>query len=210
MTVSFVAAASVEATSLTMPSHQAGDLLVMYAFNNTGTTLPTVPSGWTLITSRSANSKGGVVCVKQAASISEVSGTWTNASFLACAAYRDDIYMLAIGNFSQTGTAGATNPTWGTIQTRAGGSWVIGIVGLSLNTEIGETPPTGMTNRTNTAGASSGEVSIHDTNAATTWSSQSITTAALTYQTFTLEILSTLKPKGVPSIGRGSMVRGAA
>jgi hypothetical protein len=67
---------------VTMPTHAAGTLLVAYAFRDGSTTPPTVPLGWTTIDSRGSSSCSEVLAYKLAASESEVSGTWTNATGL--------------------------------------------------------------------------------------------------------------------------------
>lgn len=88
MAISRVGSASAAATTLTLPAHAAGDLLIMEVFRDGSTTSPTVPSGWTLKKSQTTTSTFGAVYEKWAISSGETSGTWTSASALACKVYR--------------------------------------------------------------------------------------------------------------------------
>ena len=54
MTVSYVGGATAEADSVTLPWHQAGDLIVILALNGGSTTFPTPPSGWLMHSSRAS------------------------------------------------------------------------------------------------------------------------------------------------------------
>ena len=100
-----------EAASVTIPSHQVGDLIIVWAWIESATN-PTIPAGWTTIT----NTTDGTTCSismgwKIATSSSETSGTWTNATSTGAAVYRGAASVSA--NFS-TGTTGATQ-TWNAV-----------------------------------------------------------------------------------------------
>lgn len=75
---------SAEAATVTIPSgHQAGDLLIIFAFRDGSATNPTIPAGWTNITNTLDTTSGSAsVGWKIAALSSETSGTWTNATGL--------------------------------------------------------------------------------------------------------------------------------
>lgn len=173
MPISRVGAASAEATSITIPAHQAGDLIICAAFRDGSTTNPTIPTGvnWTTIT----NSLDGTSCsvsaaYKRARNSSETSGTWTNASGLAVVVYRGvATNKTPIGSFA--GTSGTTNtvtyptnsPGANSLNTCRATSWLISFAfHRSTNTTI-ETAPAGMTNITNTAGTTA-EYAAHDSN----------------------------------------------
>ena len=104
-TVSYISGAAAASTTVAMSSHQAGDLIVCYAFRTGSTTLPTIPAGWTTISSQTLASPAtcAVAAYKIATSSSETTGTWTSAAGVAVNVFR---------------TTGAWNPrpgiTWGT------------------------------------------------------------------------------------------------
>ena len=75
------------ATSVTLPTHQAGDLIVVAAVRYGNTTVPSLPAGYTSLLT-SATTHGRRLGYKIAASSSETSGTWTNASTVVAAVYR--------------------------------------------------------------------------------------------------------------------------
>lgn len=206
MTVSFVGSASAEATSLTLPAHQRGDLLVMFAWNGASLTAPTVPSGWHIaysFTNATGANRGGVVAYKNAASASEASGTWTNAQLLGCVVYRDDTNYLTVG-----GVNGQVNFNSTTIQhvilqvntqsasltkLRAASSYILRMAACTSNSSDIETPPSLYTNRVAIAGASANELVIHESN--TSLASQGATNQTINQtvvaSTVTVEILDT-------------------
>lgn len=147
-----------EAATVTIPMHQVGDLIIVWAWRDGSTTNPTIPGGWTTITSTT----DGTTCSismgwKIATSSGETSGTWTNATSTAAAVFRGAGSVSA--NFS-TATTGATQ-TWNAVTLTGKKSWLIGFVGhRSTNTTTLTTPPTGMTNLASTLGASS-DVAVH-------------------------------------------------
>jgi hypothetical protein len=108
MAISVEASASAASDSLTLPSHQAGDLLVMLAARTTRGTL-TTPSGWRRFGGRSGGFGHNSLSAKRAASSSETSGTWSNAEGLICAVLRDsDSYAVEMGSSYMTGYTGSS------------------------------------------------------------------------------------------------------
>ena len=206
MTVAFVAANSAEATSVTIPSHQAGDLLLLVSFNLTGSN-PTIPAGWN-VTIISADGVSPARCLvvgyKVASTSSEVSGTWTGSHILMAAVYRDTAnYHLLCGcnrantrNSVSVAYAALNSYTTQNTSTKlngSGGSSVcIGVIGITANTGDGSAAPTGMTNRAVKAGASSGYLALHDTGSAVSSFSATVTAAvAVNTVQVTVEILDT-------------------
>lgn len=84
-----VSANAAAASSMALPAHQAGDLLVMYAFRNGSASQSTLPAGWTSHITDNRNLVSQRVAYKIAASAAEVSGTWTNADTTVCLVYRN-------------------------------------------------------------------------------------------------------------------------
>jgi hypothetical protein len=226
MTISYVGSAAAEATSVTLPAHQAGDLIVLFAWNGGSLTIPTVPSGWLIIRNWARNpgaNRAGVIAYKMAASASETSGTWTNAAMVGVAIYRDDANILALGGdalgtdinstgFTYQALPVNTNTTAAFGKMRSASGWLIGIGGANVNDQSLETPPSGMTNRLNLAGASTNEISIHDTNSnVSSWASTNVTLASTTVgSSCVLEIFDTGIPKSSGGGFRAVNIRGGS
>lgn len=84
----YVSSNSVEADTMTLPTHQAGDDILMFAFRDGSTTPPTRPGDWTALQSGGGSTCSSASGYKTAASSSETCGTWTNATLLVCGVYR--------------------------------------------------------------------------------------------------------------------------
>jgi PKD repeat protein len=89
MAVSYVGAAAALTSSVSLPAHQADDLLLIFAAAVSDTP-PSLPSGWTSL--HDDNSGGGSRSIrcgyKIAAGSSETSGTWTGAARIIAQVYR--------------------------------------------------------------------------------------------------------------------------
>lgn len=218
-TISYISAASANGTSLLMPTHAAGDILIFAAYRDGSNTAPAIPSGWlTVNTGTGSNSNTMTVAFKIAASAAETSGTWTNASQVACGVYRATT-QVAPGGFRSTANASSLTVSWAatpTGQTTAvarqnGSTWFVGIVGYKTNDVDCEVAPSGMTQRTNTKGASTGQIALHDTNGdsalwTTTSQTYSTGTAAASY-TLIVELVDTGRSTASSggAIGGGNM-----
>lgn len=95
MSLSRVGGSSVAATSIAIPGHVAGDLIVIWAFRNGSTTPPTIPTaGGTVPTFTAidnptgANTCSAVCAVAVAAGTTDTSGTWTNATGMSVEVWR--------------------------------------------------------------------------------------------------------------------------
>lgn len=174
-----------------MPSHQAGDLLLAFAFRDGSTTAPTLASGWTSIRASGANTCSARVAFKIAASGSETSGTWTNATSLIIVVYRGVQGTDPIGASGITGGS-ATSISYPALalEVTDGSSWVFGAAGhRSVNVAI-ETAPSGLTNVTSVSDATD-EAAAHDSNGGiTSWSatSASVGGTASGYRSVTVEL----------------------
>lgn len=174
MTISFVGAASAEATSLTLPAHQAGDLLIVAAAAQANT-LITIPAGWNRLHYRAdsgTTNRALSVAYKIATSAAETSGTWTNATVMACTVYRDSVDYITLGGMRFSGQSNASTLLYGPLPSSgdtAGlltpNQWAIAVGMTGSNALAAETAPTGFTNRVSIAGASTTELAMHDTNA---------------------------------------------
>jgi len=104
MAISLFSSASAQATTITIPSHQAGDLIVIFGGRN-NTTPPTIPSGWVQLASTGASNASSVAVFRIAKSSSETSGTFTNASVLHVVVLRASSGILV----ASTALSGQTN-----------------------------------------------------------------------------------------------------
>jgi hypothetical protein len=214
MTVSYVGASSAESTSVTLPSHQAGDLIVMWVMRFGSTAGPTIPAGWNyrFLTQRAGTGVSFSIAIayKIAASSAETSGTWTNATHLLAGVYRDDADYIVLGTptyrRAETTTPSYNGKLAATTVSNAEGilsamavssGWVLGLIGVNLNTAGIDTPPTGMTHRHMLTGATQGRLALADTDAAvSSFTTATVTLAAATnYISNVVEIVDTGTPK---------------
>jgi hypothetical protein len=208
MTVSFVGSASAEATSLTLPSHQAGDLLIIFAMRNGAGGAITPPTGWLMagVATFGAATATHQTCFKTAASAAETSGTWTGASLLACAVYRhttNTLFLTGPSGFRNsvvsTSIAWSQKAGWltstipGNVSDRmfTASSWVAAIGCTTSGTVTMGGTPSGLTSRFSATGASANGYYFYDTNAAVASFASTTTTAAssIAAVTQTLEIV---------------------
>ena len=186
MAISSVGSATAQATTIAIPSHQAGDLIFIFAGRN-NTTPATAPSGWVQAGPVGAGGVSVAAGWKIAKSSSETSGTWTSAAVLHCVVYRGD-KLLAISTTAGGATATGTSVSYTTVTNglvyRAGteDNWYIGI-GMQLNSANSlETAPSGMTNRSVESSSGAWKSVLHDTNASqlSNWvtAATTVTTAA--------------------------------
>lgn len=193
------ASAAGDVTSITIPSgYIVGDIIIIFAFRDGSTTNPTIPTGWTTVT----NTTDGTLCslsigYKIAASLSETSGTWTNASALACVIYRGQLQTTSATPLGTlTASSGATNTiTYGARALASSGvtgsSWFLAFAGHGSADTTLESPPSGMAFTAGAAGASV-EVAAFDTNGLATrnWPSTNVAISgtATNWQTVVIEL----------------------
>ena len=170
--ISFIGQATGTTSITTMPTHQAGDLIIIFAYRAGSTSAPTKPSGYTSKATNTAASvvnaaQAAVVGFKLAASSSETSGTWTNASRIVCHVYRGVDQTIPLGGYStyDIGNNGVeTTLTYEacTLQKTDGTSWLAAFAGSIGTSGTGtDDPPGTMVNRSTLA--SSNYVAGHDT-----------------------------------------------
>jgi hypothetical protein len=222
MSITFIGSAGVEANSITLPTHQAGDLIIIYAFR-AASAIPSIPSGWFSVYARasaSGGNRGTHIGYKVAATSGETSGTWTNASALFAIVYRHDTNYLIIGG-DASGASNSTSLPYGLLngynsqnnddRFRGESSRVgLGVWALTNNADL-EQAPSGTTNRANYVGATY-EAAWHDTNtAAASYAGATITlNNAVVALTTTVELLDTGIAKSSGGGFRAVNIRGGA
>ena len=207
MAISATAAAA-NGDSITIPTHQAGDLIVLAVYRNTSTNLATVATGWAANEGRGANTNSMMIATKFAASSGETSGTWTNATQLGCWVLRGSVGLLSIGNvFGFGGTSGSGNninyPSLFVASTTTN-QWILAAAGhRSIDTDI-ETAPSGLTFRAGVVGTSAGELALHDSDGnLDTWSSTNYTLTTGTSGGYRTAILQVCESDHLPAGGTG-------
>jgi len=192
-TITFVAATSASGVSVTIPTHNVGDLLVIYAYRDGNNAAPTVPtgSGWTSIaTTGGANNNSSALAYKIATG-GDVSGTWTNATQVIVHVYRGVAASPIGANAFQSGNSNTVTYSALTMSVTNSSSWVVGFGGdRGTNTNV-QNPPIGMINRTVILDTLS-EVAGHDTNTGVSlWGAQNVSVVAKNaWMTRVLEIKS--------------------
>jgi|GEM_PF-1480114 len=189
----FAGANSIAGTSVSIPAHQNGDLIVMFAYRDGSNTAPGLPSGWINIgTAGGANSNSSRLAYRVATGSGTTSGTWNNATELTTHVYRGHNSATPIGVNGNTGTAGTTitYPNL-SLSITNGTSFVVGFAGhRSTDTNV-RNAPSGMVNRISATG--SGNVAGHDTNGGVpSWSSTGVSVGGTFsgWRARTLEIIS--------------------
>lgn len=152
MAISYIGGAT-GTNSATLPTHAADDLIIGWAFRDGLAALPTVPSGWTTITTTTGTLCGAAIAYKIAASSGETSGTWTSADSLVIQVYRGADLTTPIGNSAILAGASTSNTVQYpalTFTDTSGSSW--GMVAAGHRSNAGglnlSVAPSGYTNRT--------------------------------------------------------------
>lgn len=159
MAITRVGIETASATTVTVPAHEVGDLILIWALRGGSTTAPTLPAGYSPIQTESestATSCSARLGYKIATSTSDASGTWTNASELLCHVYRASSgYALRIGQsaVSKSTTAEVTYPALTLADSFSGNSWIVGFVGAGNKTQAISSAPSGMMNESSVTGA---------------------------------------------------------
>lgn len=187
-TISYVAsAANYPSQTVTIPTHQVGDLIVIVAWNSNGSTAPTVPADF--ITSRTQTTTPWALSIgyRLATTTSTTSGTWTNATSVLVSVYRG---AAAVGATIGRSTGSTTTITWDSLtllENSASTSWVAGAASV-FNTISGQpNAPSGRTERYN-----NNYSRWWDTNGAFTgnYTSQTATMTSQSFASAVMEIVS--------------------
>lgn len=191
-------------TTITIPAHRAGDLIVIFAYRDGSNIAPSLPAGYINIASGAANFNSSRVGYKLAISASETSGTWTSATHLIVYVIRQFDNINAV-NTTATRTGGTgTTVTYGTLsplKDTDGRSLVIAFGGhRSVDTTL-ENAPTNMANRVTFVNATS-EIAAHDGYLAD-WQSTNVSVAGTSsgWETIVIEVRGS---KYVPNVIGGA------
>ena len=192
-TITYIAQATSNTTSVTLPAHNVGDLLVMFAYRSSSNAVPTVPAGWTTINASGSANNSSALAYRIATGADTATG-WSNATQLVVQVYRGVSTISPIGNAGTPQFANGKIVTYPaiTLSVTDGTSWVIGSAGAANNSSNVQNPPTGMVMRANIIGTSA-EAAGFDTNGGvSSWGAQTVTISAsnVKWSARTLEIKS--------------------
>lgn len=171
--ISYINSGTSAASTITIPTHQVGDLIVIHAANSAASTKPTVPATFTSITTTTTTGAFGTACgYRIATATTTTSGTWTNADRMMVVVYRG---VSAVGNTaSDANSLANVNMSYPavTFAVSSGTSWA-----LALGQTKGvQSPGTPGSNTSRTSGTT---YNLSDTSGGVTgWSTTATTLAA--------------------------------
>jgi hypothetical protein len=143
--VSRTQAWSANASSVSITSTLNADLILVFAYNGSAATAPTLASGFTTLDSGVATSQGMIVGSKVSAGGDTDSGTWTGATNVVCLVYRG----ASIGaEIKANGSSTILNYPALTMQVTDGTSWIVGFGGARTATAGMNGSTTTLVNRT--------------------------------------------------------------
>lgn len=188
MAISRTQAVSANAASVAITSTSNDDLIIVFAYNNASTTIPTLPAGYTSLQTNSATGNAMRIGAKISSGGDTSSGSWTNATNVVCHVYAGTS-GAAVANRCLNATNGAGNSATltytGFTMTGGGRNWIAGFGGAKAATNgMGGNTST-LTNRTSQTivnGLDSGAPK-------SSWSSETLTvTGSGRWLTATVEI----------------------
>jgi hypothetical protein len=134
-------------TSATLPTHQAGDVILAFAFRDGSTTQPTLPAGWNILRDQAGTTCCSRTAWRRATGAGTTTGTWTNASRVAFIVLRGAWTEFPIGS-DASGAGTATSVTYPALTVRKtdSTSMAVRFAGhRSIDTNL-QTAPTNYTN----------------------------------------------------------------
>lgn len=113
MAITLVGSEIAASDTLTLPAHQAGDLIVGFGIRY-AVAFPTIPAGWSSLTRQDyAAAIGHGFAYKRATSSSETFGTWTSADLVGAFVVRASAGVPCIGHAtSGASAAGGLDLRW--------------------------------------------------------------------------------------------------
>lgn len=193
--ITYIGAAS-GTTSATLPAHQTGDLIIAFAFRDGSTTATTLPSGWTSLATVGNNTTHGRLAYKVAASSSETTGTWTNATTVVFLVYRGDYDLTNILEMDVTNTGSGTSVNYPAAGFWKNLAWTVAFAGhRSTNTSL-QTPPGTLTLRDNTVDATNETAAFDSNGVSGGWSSTNVSVGGTSsgWRSFVLRLRNKIKP----------------
>lgn len=185
-----VGTSAATATSVTLPPHQIGDLIVMFAYNGAtfNTTVPGKPSAsgtvpaWVDIDANTGSDSNAARTVQfVATATNHTSGTWTNTSTMVAVVIRGQNASTPIGGHAEAQYAGSTTPTAPsvTMADTSGKSLLLHFMSNMNANSISE-PPAGYSRRAKVVTGSGPGVILNTKNVSTSGSAATNTSMTAT------------------------------
>jgi hypothetical protein len=193
MSINLVGTASAFAASVSLPSHQKGDIFLAAALRTNNVTA-SLPAGWVGISSAGTNNLSMRLGFRVAQSSIETSGTWFNATGLSVIILRPTAGTIAVPGASSQVAATSTSVTYGAVAGIVAGDNYLDqsfvAFGVTLtNTNAIETPPSGMTFLEKISDTGLAFASFRLTsNTFGAWTSQTVTLPSATWRTGVVRI----------------------
>lgn len=172
MSLAVTGATTVASTSVTIPSHNIGDLIVIFALKVSNATAPTQPSAagtvpaWNVIDTLSGSTAGSFVTAYFVATANNhTSGTWTGATGMTAVVISGGVAPSPIGGHATANGTSATIVTAPsvTMVNTDGTSVLIHFCGHNPTVSTWGSVPAGYTLRTTIAGAGTACITKDDT-----------------------------------------------
>lgn len=160
MAITYVSSAAAAGNTVAMPTHQAGDLILVHAYRDGSIVGPTPASGYANFARSGGDLNSSAVGYKWAASGSESVGTWNNATGIVVHVYRGVSRLGAAEVATGSGNTIAYPPA--TLKRLGSTSWAARFAGHRTATNINSNTPAGYVHRSGVASECRG----CDTNAA--------------------------------------------
>ena len=149
-------------TSVTIPPHAVGDLIVMFAYQNGIAAAPTPPAAsgtvpsWALIQGGGGNSNGSGVWSFTATATNHTSGTWTSCTGLIAVVIQGAHPTTPVGGFAQVtaNASGFSSAPAITQRVTSGSSCLLYFHGHRSNVTAFGAAPTGFTRQAAAVGSS--------------------------------------------------------
>jgi hypothetical protein len=134
-------------TSATLPTHQADDIIIGFAFRDGSTVQPTLPAGWNQLRDQAGTTCCSRTAWRRATGAGTTTGTWTNASRVAFIVLRGAWREFPIGSDAAgAGTAASVTYPALTVRKTDSTSMAVRFAGhRSIDTNL-QTAPTNYTN----------------------------------------------------------------
>jgi len=150
MAIKLLGGSSITSSSIALPTHKNGDLILIFAYRGTSNTPPSVPTSsattptWITMGSSGSNGTSSILAYAFATRSNHTSGTWTNATRLFVIILQNVAsFGRVVGN---SGSSNSINYPELTPQNINGTSVIcaFGVHALASSTSGIDTPPTGM------------------------------------------------------------------
>ena len=183
MAISRISSATANTTTVTIGTHAANDLLLIFGYRDGNNAGPAIPAGWYQLFSGGGNSTGMTVGWKRATSSIETSGTWTTATTLHALVYRPGTDKIIVPKYYSGTSAVSVSvqvaaQTAGTFETNSDDLWLVAFIAQrNSSNNLQSATWTGLSNVTSSTDGATWQAVVNDTNATrtTAWTAQTAT-----------------------------------